>query len=129
MRDLAQGIFPAILTEAGLSQPPAPSSTGAALPVEYACIVSNDSAEVAVMATLTIRDFDDELKAGLRVRAAKHGRSMEAEVRAILRSALIKPSSELGVARRIRQRFADVDEAALLLPTRDESPRAAEFPE
>ncbi|TMZ65819.1 plasmid stabilization protein, partial [Klebsiella pneumoniae] len=33
------------------------------------------------MATLTIRDFDDELKAALRVRAAEHGRSMEAEVR------------------------------------------------
>lgn len=81
------------------------------------------------MATLTIRDFDDELKAGLRMRAAKHGRSMEAEVRAILRSALTKPSSELGVARRIQQRFADVDDPALPLPAQDEPPRAAEFPE
>lgn len=79
------------------------------------------------MATLTIRDFDDELKAALRVRAAKHGRSMEAEVRAILRSALTKPSSELGVASRIQQRFADVEDAALPLPARDEPPRAAEF--
>jgi plasmid stability protein len=78
---------------------------------------------------LTIRDFDDDLKAGLRVRAAKHGRSMEAEVRAILRSALTKPSSELGVARRIQQRFADLDDPALPLPTRDEPPRAAEFHE
>jgi plasmid stability protein len=85
--------------------------------------------EVVTMATLTIRDFDDELKAGLRVRAAKHGRSMEAEVRAILRSALTKPGSELGVARRIRQRFADVDEAVFPLPARDEPPRAAEFTE
>jgi antitoxin FitA len=55
------------------------------------------------VATLTIRDFDAELKAELRVRAAKHGRSIEAEVRAILRSALTKPTSELGVARRIQQ--------------------------
>jgi plasmid stability protein len=85
--------------------------------------------EVVTMATLTIRDFDDELKAGLRVRAAKHGRSMEAEVRAILRSALTKPSSELGVARRIQQRFADLDDPALPLPARDEPPRAAEFSE
>lgn len=36
------------------------------------------------MATLTIRDFDDDLKAALRVRAAQHGRSMESEVREIL---------------------------------------------
>jgi plasmid stability protein len=85
--------------------------------------------EVVTLATLTIRDFDDDLKAGLRVRAAKHGRSMEAEVRAILRSALTKPSSELGVARRIQQRFADLDDPALPLPTRDEPPRAAEFHE
>jgi plasmid stability protein len=95
----------------------------------YAGIVSNDSVEVMTMATLTIRDFDDELKAVLRVRAAQHGRSMEAEVRAILRSALTKPSSELGVARRIRRRFADLDEAAFPLPARDEPPRAAELPE
>ena len=39
------------------------------------------------MATLTIRDFDEELKSALRVRAAQHGRSMEAEVREILRTA------------------------------------------
>jgi plasmid stability protein len=84
---------------------------------------------VVTMATLTIRDFDDELKAGLRVRAAKHGRSMEAEVRAILRSALTKPGPELGVARRIRQRFADLDDAVFPLPARDEPPRAAEFTE
>lgn len=48
------------------------------------------------MATLTIRDFDDELKAALRVRAAEHGRSMESEVREILRTALERP--EIGRA-------------------------------
>lgn len=81
------------------------------------------------MATLTIRDFDEELKAGLRVRAARNGRSMEAEVRAILRSALTRPSAETGIGSRIRRRFADVDDAALPLPARDDVPRAAEFPE
>ena len=92
-------------------------------------LTATTAQRVVTMATLTIRDFDDELKAGLRLRAAKHGRSMEAEVRAILRSALTKPGSELGVARRIRQRFADVDNAAFPLPPRVEPPRAAEFPE
>jgi hypothetical protein len=45
------------------------------------------------MATLTIRDFDDDLKAALRVRAVEHGSSMEAEVRGILGAALTRPSS------------------------------------
>jgi plasmid stability protein len=81
------------------------------------------------MATLTIRDFDDELKAELRVRAAKHGRSMEAEVRDILRTALTRSDAGIGMASRIRQRFADVDDASLALPGRDEPPRGAQFPE
>ena len=44
------------------------------------------------MATLTIRDLDEELRASLRIRAARHGRSMEAEVREILRDALARPA-------------------------------------
>lgn len=79
------------------------------------------------MATLTIRDFDDELKAVLRVRAAEHGRSMEAEVRAILRSALTAPSSGVGMGTRIQQRFAGT--GPVELPPRTERARAAELPE
>lgn len=78
---------------------------------------------------MTIRDFDDDLKAELRVRAAKHGRSMEAEVRDILRMALTPSSAGIGMASRIRQRFADVDDAYLSLPGRAEPPRGAQFPE
>ena len=37
------------------------------------------------MASITIRDLDDDLKTRLRVRAAEHHRSMEEEVRIILR--------------------------------------------
>ena len=40
------------------------------------------------MSTLTIRNLDEDVKARLRVRAAENGRSMEAEVRAILRDSL-----------------------------------------
>jgi plasmid stability protein len=40
------------------------------------------------MATMTIRNLDEEVKARLRVRAAQHGRSMEEEARNILRSVL-----------------------------------------
>lgn len=41
------------------------------------------------MATLTIRNLDDTLKTRLRLVAALHGRSMEEEVRQILRGALL----------------------------------------
>ena len=40
-----------------------------------------------IMATITIRKLDDEVKKKLRLRAARHDRSMEAEVRAILSKA------------------------------------------
>ena len=41
------------------------------------------------MATLTVRNIDDEIVRRLRIRAAEHGRSEEAEHREILRLALI----------------------------------------
>jgi len=40
------------------------------------------------MATLTIRQIDERTKRRLRMRAADHGRSMEAEAREILKSAV-----------------------------------------
>lgn len=39
------------------------------------------------MAAITIRDLDDSVKERLRVQAAEHGHSMEAEARAILEAA------------------------------------------
>ena len=45
------------------------------------------------MASMTIRNIDDQLKARLRVRAAKHGHSMEDEARDILRAALFTQAS------------------------------------
>lgn len=45
----------------------------------------------ASMATLTVRDLDDSVRDRLRVLAAQHGRSMEAEVRAILTEAVASP--------------------------------------
>ena len=40
------------------------------------------------MGALTIRNIGDSIKAGLRVRAAQHGRSMEDKARRILAQAL-----------------------------------------
>lgn len=39
---------------------------------------------IAAMASITIRNLDDEVKRCLRKQAAEHGRSLEAEVRDIL---------------------------------------------
>jgi plasmid stability protein len=47
-----------------------------------------------IMATLTIRNLPDEVHRALRVRAAQHGRSTEAEVRDILEQAA-KPEGRL----------------------------------
>jgi plasmid stability protein len=77
------------------------------------------------MATLTIRGLDDGTKARLRVSAARHGRSMEAEVRSILEEALPPPRASGGLGSRIHARFADVGGVELDLPRRSEMPRAA----
>lgn len=81
------------------------------------------------MANMTIRDLDDALKARLRVRAARNGRSMEAEVRAILSEALAENDGRGGLGSRIHERFAAVGGVELELPRRAEAPRAAEFPQ
>jgi len=59
------------------------------------------------MATLTIRNLDDDLKTRLRVRAALHGQSMEEEVRGILRLALTAPPKTTGLGQRLVARFRE----------------------
>jgi plasmid stability protein len=54
---------------------------------------------------MTIRNLDEQLKARLRVQAAKHGRSMEDEVRDILRSALSTASVRASLVKSIRRRI------------------------
>lgn len=44
------------------------------------------------MARLTIRDLEDDVKERLRVLAARHGHSMEEEVREILRRSVRGPT-------------------------------------
>ena len=41
-----------------------------------------------LVATITVRNLEEGLKRRLRIRAAEHGKSMEEEVRDILRAAL-----------------------------------------
>ena len=72
------------------------------------------------MASLTIRNLDDPLKARLRIQAAVHGRSMEEEARTILRTALTAETERPGnLAQAIRARFAPYGGVELELPPRE----------
>lgn len=53
--------------------------------------------------SLLIRKIDDKLKRQLRLRAAENGRSMEEEVRQILRYALSVPSPEEEAFRKLEE--------------------------
>ena len=73
-------------------------------------------------ATLTIRNVDAALKERLRVRAALHGHSMEAELRDILQETLKEPEppAEPHLYDRIRARFAPLGGADdIELPPRE----------
>ncbi len=60
------------------------------------------------MASITIRNLDDDLKRRLRVRAAENGRSLEEEAREILREALGPPSASGNFGQLIHARFAAI---------------------
>jgi len=81
------------------------------------------------MASLTIRNIDNNLKAQLRQRAARHGRSMEAEVRSILTQTLIAPADELNLAAAIHRRFESLDVDSLPIPPRQAIRNPPEFGE
>jgi antitoxin FitA len=85
--------------------------------------------EVSAIATLTIRGLDPQTHAQLRIEAARHGRSMEAEVRAILQERLSPAPTDRGLGSRIRARFAGLEGGLQLPDRRDEPPRAAVFDE
>jgi len=78
-----------------------------------------------MMASLTIRNLDEDLKTRLRIEAAQHGNSMEEEVRSILRRALMQQPQK-GLGSRIAQRFAGMGGVELDLPERKEAPRPAD---
>lgn len=74
------------------------------------------------MAVMTIRNLDDSVHEKLRVRAALHGRSMEAEARAILAEAVESPVERTLVDMLLQMRELMAGEA-LELPPRDTSER------
>ncbi len=81
------------------------------------------------MASLTIRNLDMHVKAQLRQRAAQHGRSMEAEARAILSHTMNLPSGDQNLAETIHRRFETLGVDSLPTPPRQEVRNPPEFGE
>ena len=80
------------------------------------------------MASITIRKLDDRVKAKLRLRAARNGRSMEEEARAILTAAAaekVEPARNLAEA--IHRRFARLGGVELELPPRTPAREPPDF--
>ncbi len=78
------------------------------------------------MASITIRNLDDQVKTRLRVRAAGNGRSMEEEARVILGDAVGDP--EMGdIAGIIRSYFGPANGVDLELPPRRASREPPSF--
>jgi len=72
------------------------------------------------MANITIRNLDDALKAKLRIRAARLGRSMEEEVRVILKRVLEEDDTAQSLGEKIHQRFVGLGGFDLPLIPREE---------
>jgi antitoxin FitA len=80
------------------------------------------------MAQFVVRDLEEEVKARLKRRAELHGRSMEDEIRHILRNAVKesgRPITSLGS--RIAARFTNVGLSTDLPELHGQVPRSAEF--
>lgn len=78
-------------------------------------------AYIAGMATLTIRNFDDEAHRRLRIRAAENGRSMEEEARRILQETIAsrEDAPAKGFGTRVHELFADLGGVELEIPPRE----------
>lgn len=80
------------------------------------------------MASVTVRNVPDEVHRAIRVRAAQHGRSIEAEVRDILESA-VKPQGRLKLGSMLAEIGRKValteEELAIFENVRDKTPARA----
>ena len=79
------------------------------------------------MASITIRNLDDEVKTRLRVRAAGNGRSMEEEARLILGDAVGGEPETRDLASIIRSYFGPTNGVDLELPPRGASREPPSF--
>ena len=82
------------------------------------------------MASILIRKVDERLKTKLRIRAARHGRSMEEEAREILRAGLLtKYTAQTNLYDAIRKHIDPIGGIELELPPREPVPEPPRFDE
>ncbi|CAN5194187.1 plasmid stabilization protein [soil metagenome] len=79
------------------------------------------------MAAISIRNLDDRVRERLRIRAARHGRSMESEIRTILADAVRERDQEPGLFHAMLDRFAEIGGVELDVPARETPVRAADL--
>jgi antitoxin FitA len=80
------------------------------------------------VASMTIRNLDEQMKRRLRIRAATHGRSMEDEARDILRAALsTEQPRPRNLFEAIRARIVPLGGVKLDIPPRDPMPPPVDF--
>ena len=81
------------------------------------------------MTSLTIRNLDDATKQRLRIRAARHGVSMEEEVRRILKATLHPTEAPSELGKHLRDRFAGIATESFAVPERHAPRRAPQWDE
>ena len=79
------------------------------------------------MAQFTVRNLEDDVKVRLKRRAARRGRSMEEEVRHILRNAVKDDMAPTPLGSRIAARFKALGFSGELPELRDDEAREAQF--
>lgn len=80
------------------------------------------------MAQVVVRQLEEDVKLRLKRRAESHGRSMEEEVREILRNAVrTKSRPAAGLGSRIAARFRTTGLEAELPELREQAPRPAQL--
>lgn len=82
------------------------------------------------MAQLIVRNLEDDIRDKIRALAAAHGRSMEEEVREILRTAALRSPrrSLIGLGTRLVERFRGCDlQEGEIEELRGNPPQPAEF--
>lgn len=81
--------------------------------------------EMNLMSVVTIRGLDPRVKAELQKRVVEHGRSTEAEARAIIAEAVLPPGEGLFTA--LHRTFSELGGVELEVPARAPSRSPVEF--
>ena len=71
------------------------------------------------MSSITVRNIEESIKVGLRIRAARHGCSMEQEVRNILQQTIAQEApQQISFAELVNRRFKGLAAQDLPIPAR-----------